>query len=91
MCVCVCVCVPEGENKKKVFVTYMKTTGLKMGIKHGNPVPSTGLPSRREIQSYWRESSGEPLRWLRHWSIWGKAGTVQPIEEKAQGESLQCI
>jgi len=31
------------EKKKKVFITYMKTTGSKMRIKHRNPVSSTSI------------------------------------------------
>jgi len=53
---------------------------------------SSGLPSTREPWAYWRESSKGLQRWRTGASLlWEEAdrtGTVQPGEEKAQGDLI---
>lgn len=47
----------------------MLNTGDWIKFHTWNTVSGSGLPSTRETQSYWRESSSGPLNCWRHWNI----------------------
>lgn len=55
----------------------------------------SGLPSSREIRSYWRESSEGPRKWLRDWSVstlrkgWESSGKGGP--EKLWSSHLENL